>query len=488
MKANIPVLLAAMGLLGASCNKVVDTVPVQVLTTDLAFSSAARIESSTIAAYEGLQSAEFLSGRALIYVDLLGDDVVDKNLFFGDLSRADMLSNNGTPAAVWNAAYNSIARANRAIAGITANSGLLTAAKASQLIAEARFVRATAHFYLVNFFGQPYGFSADASHAGVPLITQSFTTNDPAANKARNTVKEVYDAIISDLNDGVTNLPAAQINLYNTKVRATKAAAAALLARVHLYKGDFANARTVSGAVTSGTYGVFQLRPTPGGAFGPNNYQTSETIWSIPNNANDNPNTNNALPQHYMDKGRNDLIVSPTFTNTSTNPYFAADDLRRGLILKGTTAATNPFNFTQKYPDVATRADWAPILRYAEVLLTNAEATARLAGGIDASAITTLNLVRNRSRVSAPEYTVASFASKDALIDAILGERRIELAFEGHRLWDLLRVKRNVTGRLLGATLDMLPVITYGADKSIFPIPQAELDKSVGVLKQNPGY
>ena len=488
MKNKIIYLFAASALVAASCNKVVDTVPVQVLTTDLAFSTAARIESSTLAGYDGLQSAEFLSGRALIYVDLMGEDVVDKNLFFGDLSRADMLSNNGTPQAVWNAGYNSIARANRAIAGITANSGLLTAAKAASLIAEAKFIRAISHFYLVNFFGQPYGFTADASHPGVPLITDSYTTNDPAANKPRSTVKQVYDQVIADLTEGIANLPATQSNVYNTKVRATKAAAAALLARVNLYKGDYANARTLSGAIIAGTYGAFALNAAPDGAFGPGRYQTAETIWSIPNNVNDNPNTNNALPQHYMEGGRNDLAVSPTFTNIATNPYFAADDRRRNMILPGVSAANSKFRFTQKFPDIATRSDWAPILRYAEVLLTNAEAAARLGSGVDAGAVTTLNLVRNRARVSAPAYTTASFASQTELIDAILGERRIELAFEGHRAWDLFRVKRNATGRLLGSTLDPIPNLNYGSNKAIFPIPQVEIDKSAKVLVQSLGY
>ncbi len=70
---------------------------------------------------------------------------------FSELPRYNQLANNGIPANVWTSGYDAIARANRAIAGITANSGLLTAAKAKAFIAECKFVRAVANFYLVNF-------------------------------------------------------------------------------------------------------------------------------------------------------------------------------------------------------------------------------------------------------------------------------------------------------------------------------------------------
>lgn len=134
-----------------------------------------------------------------------------------------------------------------------------------------------------------------------------------------------------------------------------------------------------------------------------------------------------------------------------------------------------------------TRADWAPIVRYAEILLTYAEATARLAPTVDADPIAKLNLVRDRSRVTAPQYTVASFATKDALIAAIVAERRIELAFEGHRYFDLARLKMNVTNKLDSDKVSPIS-INYGANKYIFPIPQGEVDKSQGVLVQNTGY
>ncbi|MCG2615835.1 RagB/SusD family nutrient uptake outer membrane protein [Terrimonas sp. NA20] len=482
--------LSIVTFLGAtSCQKKVtdNVIPNDRVSSDLAFSTTQKIESAVAGGYNSLQDLNFLSGRALVYIDLQGEDIFDRGNFFGDLPRFNMLSNNGIPAGVWNAGYSAIATANRNIAGIEANASLLTSARIKVLIAESKFIRAVSLFYLVNFFAQPFVFTPEASHAGIPLILQSFSSNDPAGNKPRSTVAEVYTQIIKDLQEALTDLPVQQDDLYSTKTRATKASATALLARTYLYKNDYANAKTLSKQIIDGLYGTFALQPTPNGAFGTGNFQTSETIWSIPNSVNDNPNTNNSLPQHYNRSGRADLAVSKSFTNTVTNPYFATDDRRRTTMLIESAALPGYF-FTTKYTDPQTRADWAPIIRYAEILLTYAEATARLATGVDADAIAATNLVRDRSRVSAPAYTVASFTTKDELINAIAGERRIELAFEGHRLWDILRVKGNVTNKYDNNGVTLLPVQIFGSDKSIMPIPQAEIDKSKGVLTQNKGY
>ncbi len=486
MKVFIYYLLLVSALLSACTKKVQDITPIDRITPDLVFSTPARMEAAVVGAYDGLQSAEFLSGRTLIYADLLGDDVIDKNNFFADFARFNMLANNGLAANMWSAGYNAIARANRAKVGIEANPGIVSPAKAKEFIAETKFVRAIAHFYLVNFYAQGYTFTADASHPGIPYVTSSFTTNDPAGNVPRATVKQVYDNILLDLNDALTDLPLAQANLSLTKTRGTKAAAAALLSRVYLYKEDWTNAKTIAGRIISGEFGTFTLNASPNGVFGPGKYTTAETIFSIPNSANDNPNTNNALPQHYYETGRGDLTVSQLFLNASTDPYFAADDKRRTLILANTMPSNSGNFYTAKYPDVATRADWAPVIRYAEVLLNYAEAGARLAAGVDADAISKLNMVRDRSRVSAPQYTVASFVTKQDLINAILAERRIELAFEGHRYFDLKRTKSSYTR--IDSDRTTVITATYGTDKYILPIPQAEVDKSLGILKQNPGY
>ncbi len=485
--------LLLIAIAGSSCQKkVLDINSQDLILADSAFTTPEKIEAATLAGYDALQSPEFLAGRALIYVDVMGEDVFDRGQAFGDLPRYGMLSNNAIAQNVWMAGYDAIGRANRAITGITANSSKLTTAKAKALIAECKFIRAVANFYLVNFYAQPYNFTADASHPGIPLITTSYTTNDPDANKPRSSVGAIYTAIVTDLTEALTDLPvnypAAADSTYNKKTRGTKASASSFLSRVYLYKGDYVNAARYSLDVINGKFGTFALNSTVNGAFGPGHYETSETIWSIPASITDNPSTNYSLPQHYSPLGtRADIAVSNTFLNMATNPYFAADDKRRGMIIAG-PGSLSALRFTNKYPDVSTRADWAPIIRYAEVLLTYAEAQARTATGIDADAVAKLNQVRNRALGSQLPYTIASFTSKDDLVDHILGERRIELAFEGHRFWDLMRIKATVKNKYDSDGQKLLPNQPFGAQKNIFPIPQLEVDKSKKVLAQNDGY
>ncbi|HEY0177966.1 MAG TPA: RagB/SusD family nutrient uptake outer membrane protein, partial [Pedobacter sp.] len=170
--------------------------------------------------------------------------------------------------------------------------------------------------------------------------------------------------------------------------------------------------------------------------------------------------------------------ASKTFLNL---PGFAADDKRRELfvVVTGNT-------YTTKYADVATRGDWAPIIRYPEVLLTAAEASVRASNTVDAISLERLNLVRDRSRVSAAQYTLADFPSAQSFIDAVLLERRIELAFEGHRIEDLGRTKQGVTGKQAD-DYSPLPDVAYGANQLVFPIPEHDTKLNPN-LKQNPGY
>jgi len=362
-------------------------------------------------------------------------------------------------------------------------------------VAECKFVRAVSHFYLVNFFAQPYVYTADASHIGVPIITQNYAPNDPAANQPRSSVAAVYAAILKDLTEALPDIPVTYGDAYDDKTRGTKASVSAFLSRVYLYMGDYANAKKYAGDVIAQTYGTFTLLSDPHAVFDPTNgYTTDETVWSIPNSANDNPNTNNALPMHYYPTGRADLPLSPAFQDSSNhagsqNPYFAPNDKRRDMIIPGSAlTTTTQYKFTNKYTDVTNRADWAPIIRYPELLLTYAEAEAHL-NGVDADALNKLNQVRDRSKDSTTaSYTLADFPTKASLIAAILGERRIELAFEGHRFWDLMRNKLPVTNRYDTDGKHRLPDQPYGDPKDIFPIPQIEIDKSKSVLKQNPKY
>jgi hypothetical protein len=144
------------------------------------------------------------------------------------------------------------------------------------------------------------------------------------------------------------------------------------------------------------------------------------------------------------------------------------------------TAADNVMRrMTRKFPDAVTNADESPLMRIAEMHLNRAEALAEL-NGVNQESIDLVNPIRTRAGLAA--WTIAQFASKQALIDAILKERRKELCFEGHRRMDLLR--RGLPLRTTGATAALA---AFGADRTIMPIPQREVDLNTNLV-QNPGY
>ena len=125
-----------VALIGSSCQKkVTDIVPQDLISSDIAFTTPAKIEAAVLAGYDGLQSAEFLAGRALVYVDVMGEDIFDRRSYFGDLPSFNMLSNASIPYKVWTAGYNAIARANTAIAGINVNPTVVTADEMKAYIA-----------------------------------------------------------------------------------------------------------------------------------------------------------------------------------------------------------------------------------------------------------------------------------------------------------------------------------------------------------------
>lgn len=476
--------LASLGLLltGVPACDPLNQEPPAALTPDEAYSTPDRIAKSAVGMYDGLQNAEFLGGRALIYSDLRSDDL-DVAAFFSDISTFSALANSTLATNAWTGAYRTIFQANYFMQHLTANTGKTTAALEAQYMSEAKYIRALTYFHLVNLFAQPYNFTADASHPGVPLQLTAPSDASEAFSSTqqlpRSTVAQVYTQIEKDLVEALAGVPesaapsGSNASTYNDVARATKDAVRALQSRVALYKGNYAVAAAAAGDVITG--GRHRLNASPATPFNAASYLTSESIFSVAQNSSDNPNTNNALGQHYGATRRADITVTP-YALIPTS-LFPATDLRRTTLLSPATVPTSAAArvFTLKYNNGS--FDYVPISRYSEVLLNRAEALAQTDAGVSAAAVALLNQVRDRSKPAAtPSYTATGFGTdKQALIEAILLERRLELAFEGHRYYDLLRYKRN-PGR-----------INYGDNKAVLPIPQVDIQQNPNLI-QNPGY
>jgi hypothetical protein len=463
-------LLSATLLTAASACNVLDQDPYVNLSVDDSFSTADRISKSLIGVYNDLQQAEFLGGRALIYSDIRSGDT-DVPTYFGNVGRFQMLSTDAFASNAWFGGYRTIFGANSFLQNLADNPGKATAAQEKQYIAECKFIRALTMWHLVNLFAQPYNFTADASHPGIVIqLTAPRTSTDAfdvPSRLGRSSVAAVYTQMEKDLREAIPDLPAvSNPRTINNVGRATSGAAQALLARIFLYKGDYTLAADFAGRViTTGSYSLNTGDTGPRLPF--YNYTTNESIFSVAMNANDNPNTNNAIGQHYGPDRRADITITP-FSNATT---LSATDKRRTTLfdIRGTNI------FTAKFYSVE---NWVPIVRYPEVLLTRAEALAQNSATPSVEAITLLNQVRSRSTTS---YDPASFTTKQGLLDAILEERRLELAFEGFRLYDLLRYKRNIPAH------GTVPQIAYNDSRVIFPIPYTDTQLNT-LLTQNPGY
>ncbi|HEY4148065.1 MAG TPA: RagB/SusD family nutrient uptake outer membrane protein [Chitinophagaceae bacterium] len=464
------VLIAA---LAGSCKKSdLFLPPTSSISQTDAFSTADRIEKSSVGMYDALQNANFFSGRILIYSDIRGLDAIP-NTYFGNMGfYSTTSSSDGTVALAWQGGYRTIYQANLFLQGFTPNASLVTAAKAAQYVGEAKFIRSLCYFYLVNLWAQPYNFTADASHLGVPLVLTASTDPFAASNQLpRSTVKQVYDQMESDLLDAESKLPLGDQapDAFTKVARATKGAARALLMRLYLYEGNWAKANQYADVLINST--LYSMNSNPITAFRPP-YTSNESIFSVAMSGADNPNTNNSIGEHYNPRARGDIAIS--------SDYVALMDITidKRFINVGGDSLVEKFNgayWTRKYEGITT--DYVPVFRYPEVILTKAEALAQQAAAPDPTAVTLLNSIRTRAGYTVP----LAPATKQDLLTAIVKERRIELAFEGQGSLEFNRNKLDLPAH------STVPIQPWGSSYRVLPMPKYDTDKNPN-LTQNPGY
>ncbi len=340
--------------------------------------------------------------------------------------------------------------------------------KANQISGEAHSLRAFLHFTLVNTFAQSYNFTADASHLGIPYIT-SEDWNDPFS---RNSVKEVYDNMIKDLNIAIPLLT----NSLNNKLIMNQYAAKALLARIYLFKEDWEKANSLAQEVTTAVP-LLATAVYPDKLFTPDE---TEALFQLA------PSSTKVVQGSYATTFQGAYFRSTAFLATKDIAdllTYNSADKRKAWISNGGMGKDS----IRKYPiDVipgfgtgasAAMSYFPTLFRSSEMFLTVAEASGKL--GDESTARTYLDSIRQRADPSAPKTT----ATGTALLDSIYLERRKELAFEGLRMFDLLRWKKGVNRN--DATIGAPFVLPYPSNKAIPPLPVQDIDYG---LPQNPSY
>ena len=403
---------------------------------------------------------------------------------YQEMFERALTPSNAEVRGLWKQAYLTINQANLVIRGVeTIEDPNLTEEVGAELRGEALFLRGLSHFELVRMFALPYGASS-GSDLGVPILVAPTSTSAEITFPARNTVEEVYTAVINDLTEAASLLDPAY-----TYGRASGTAARALLAEVYFQQRNYERAAELAGTVIN-TAG-YALTADPQEPFFSEG--SSEEIFAVVSTVQDNPGVNGSLATFHNINGRGgDIIVNEDLEDngylaiiTDEEIATAGGDSLVDLRLAN-LAAPNAAGFfnVEKYEDFANNADDNIILRLATFYLMRAEALARTEG-VNEESIELLNTIRNRSLRSVGDdgaavvnedlfsFSADDFANADALIEAIILERRVELAFEANRLNDLKRLMRDVRG------------IPYDSYRLVFPIPQRDLDAN-DQLVQNP--
>jgi len=501
---------ATIAVTFSACKKYLDVQPQGLITQDQIAADPAQAKNLVTGIYNvfyiGGFDPDIDSFQFVIMTDIASDDA-DKGSSpndYGDALQIDNLqtsASNGVVNNVWTGHYQGIARANQALDKL--QNAQFDAATKNALIGEARFLRAYFYFNLVRLYG------------GVPLVDKLPLASEANQDKyqTRATADDIYKFIISDLDFAAANLP----DKGATDVgRATKSAAQSLEAKVYLYMKNYQKAYELSQAVITGgkyslvkDYSLIWRQRAINGDGGNNN---AESIFEIQAGINKdcsagiNLYTVSQGPRAGGKYGWSDLGFG--FNNPSqslVNDYEAGDVRKNGtIIFINPTTATNSTgtklfdgfrvpsqdsvqNSRYSYKAYHSRTaedncggntDRLPkqvrILRYADLLLINAEAALQIANV--GAATSALSMVRTRAGLAPVAATLAN----------IWHERRVELAEEHDRFFDLVRQDAVQPGRAAAAfTADGK---IWKPTAALFPIPQTQIDLSNGRLKQNPGY
>jgi hypothetical protein len=479
-----------------SCEDFLEKPPQGNLTQATFPSSAADALLATNAVYNTMRDPNYNTGLFPIF-DIMSDDAAkgsnpdDASATIGPFDRFEHIKTEGAILRWWNTLYLAVRRANLVIEKVP--SVVMADDLKNRYVGEARFLRAFFYFDLLRGFG------------GVPKLT----TTEPQ-QLTRSTKEEIFQFIIDDLLFAVSVLPEKSQYPAADLGRATKGAARALLAKVYLTrrdvsKNDFASAATyalevinsleydlesdfdLANAVTGehGIESVFEVASfgEEGVANGGNQYGNVQAVRGTPNRG----------------WGFNRPTKNLRDSFESGDPRLASTVIFLGEVLDGVTilgdGATPDLStdsFGQEEIECYNQKVWTPgnrvppsfghnrrFIRFSEVLLLAAEALNE--DNRPAEALVHLNRVRQRAREG--NNTIlpdVSITNKDQLRDRVLQERRVELALEGHRFWDLVRTGRAAT--VLG------PLGFVAGKHELLPIPQTEIDLTQGKLDQNPGW
>lgn len=489
----------------SSCvNDWLDVAPSDGTDADAALTSSSDLAAARTGMYAALKGnsnlVDYYGQQFFVYGDVhAGDDYQYNNIggsnrasFYYDMNyqtASEFSSSTSSSNVAWKSPYIVIGRANRIIAA--AEGGALSdaaEAKATidQYAAEAKVLRALAHFDLVRIYGKPYTEDQGAS-LGVPLVTGVLESN---AKPARSTVAEVYTQVVKDLTEAISsNALATETEPGYVSVWGAKA----ILSRVYLNMGDYANALSVAEDIIKNSGAALWTRDQYFKAWDASTPNESEFLFRLNVAGSTDNNDLNGIGNLQQRDGYKEMVATKKFVDMLTSD---PKDVRNDMFLPATAAkevatyGTNKvfLNKLRGQGGNLRNVTIVPIIRLSEVYLTAAECAFR--NNDKTKAVEYLNdLVKNRTT------TEASLATVDNItLDRILIERRKELIGEGQRYFDALRNNETITRYTSEADKGWHKTLSKEAQsfdrdyfKAIAAIPQAEINANPNI-KQNTGY
>ena len=456
-----------------ACNDdLLDTVPQTSIPEEVAYNTPGKVLAQVNNLYKQLQNPSFYGGRFIIFNEQRADEFGqnDGNAATGSaVWNQNVASTNDFVNNVWSVGYTAINASNILISKMNGTT-VVSNALAKNYIAEAKFVRAFSYFSLIQTYSKPY--NLDKNGLGLPLRLSPITSSGNN-DLARSTIEEIYVQILKDLDEAELDLPIEYSSPLLNVSRAKKCTAIALKTRVYLVQANYPKVIFESQKIVSSTTPfqykegtlTHKLESNFSTIFG-GSYTGSEAIFSIPfaNSTTETPSSQYALAFNYLAQP----ILFLTTAGISSDPALnSSSDARSSLI--STNAAKQKvlrkFSIT-----TAPFRDYVPVIRYAEVLLNYAEAAAN-ANDL-ATATSLLKTVRNRSDASYV-FPDANINTKEALINTILTERRIELLGEGFKLMDLQRKLQTLPAKK--GSIGTAPLVLITSSNYIWPIPSGEI-------------
>jgi len=461
--------------------------PVSELTTENFYQSEVDFNNALIAAYDVLQEKNEID---FIMSEIKSDNGTEmKYQYEKDIDNFSVNSTNELISSFWKISYQGIFRVNIILEKIPEAD--FADEDKNLIIGQAKFIRAYIYYDLARYFG------------AVPLTTTVLKLSESIEHK-RNPVDEVYQQIESDLKDAATLLPSVYADSKDLG-RATKGAANAMLGSMYLTRKNYPGARSALEAVMGDAEAAYQLLPVFDDVFSLENQNSKEIIFAIQYSSGTGGEGHSFMnvfgpinPQADVCLGGGAEHNRPT---ADLIRAYEPGDTRKDATLKeyvavaGDTVNT-PYNrkwlVAQNVNDGG--LDW-PVIRFSDVILMYAEVLNELDDLTEA--INQINRVRERAfGDQLHNFDGASIPDKETFRIKVLNERRVELAFENHRWFDLVRTGKALeflqvenrlqdwrTGQILiSLELNMQPYQT------LFPVPLDEIELSNGNLTQNDGY